>query len=179
MSKEIIITLPDSSTLSANNGDTVYNIIGKIGKGLQQAAVAAEVNGEERDLAFVVNEDVRLKVFTFKETEGKDIFWHSASHLMAQAVKRLFPDAKLAIGPAIDSGFYYDFEIERPLNPEDLDSIEAEMEKLVEENLQVTREEITKGEAIKIFSDMKEDYKVEMLQEMGGDSVSIYKQGIC
>ena len=109
MSNDITITLPDKSTMTAAKGDTVFSVIGKIGKGLQKSALAAEINGEKVDLASTLQADAALNVLTFDSPAGKDVFWHSASHLMAQAVKRLYPDTKLTIGPAIEQGFYYDF----------------------------------------------------------------------
>lgn len=177
MSNEIKITLPDSSLISAEKGQTVYDIIGSIGAGLQKAAVAAVINDVPVDLTFPVEEDASMKVLTFKDKEGKEVFWHSASHLMAQAVKRLYPEAKFAIGPAIDTGFYYDIEVKENFTPEDLEKIEGEMKKIIEEKLEVTREELPKAEAIKLFADMGEDYKVEMMQELDSDTVSMYRQG--
>jgi len=177
LSNEIKITLPDSSLISAEKGQTVYDIIGSIGAGLQKAAVAAVINDVPVDLTFPVEEDASMKVLTFKDKEGKEVFWHSASHLMAQAVKRLYPEAKFAIGPAIDTGFYYDIEVKENFTPEDLEKIEGEMKKIIEEKLEVTREELPKAEAIKLFADMGEDYKVEMMQELDSDTVSMYRQG--
>ena len=106
----ISITLPDGSKLSAENGSTLFDIIGQIGKSLQKAALAASVDGEAKDLNFIPQKDFSLKVITFKDAEGKKLYWHSTSHLMAQAVKNIFPKVKLAIGPSIDEGFYYDFD---------------------------------------------------------------------
>ncbi len=177
MSQEITIQLPDSSTIKAERGQSVFDIIGTIGKGLQKAAVAAEVNHEKVDLETTVDTDSEIKVLTFDTPEGKDVFWHSGSHLMAQAVKRLYPDAKFAIGPAIDNGFYYDIDMEHSLVPEDFEKIEAEMKRIVDEDLEVHREELPKEEALEKFREMGETYKVELIQEMEDDTVSIYRQG--
>ncbi len=177
MSNQITITLPDSSTISVEKGKTVYDAIGVISKGLQKAAVCAEVDGKLADLSALLEKDVKLKVLTFDTPQGRDVYWHSASHLMAQAIRRVFPGAKFAIGPSIDTGFYYDVDIEKNLVPEDLEKIEAEIRKISGEDLEITREEISKADAIKRFKDKGEIYKVEMLEEMDADTVSLYHQG--
>jgi threonyl-tRNA synthetase len=173
----ITITLPDSSTLQAANGDSVLSIIGKISSSLQKAAVAACVDGESVDLSRAVVKDSSVKAITFDTPEGKDIFWHSASHLMAQAVKRLFPDAKFAIGPSIENGFYYDIDVATAFVPEDLERIEETMRKIADEDLEISREEVKRRDAIKMFSDVGEIYKVEMLEDMKDEVVSLYRQG--
>lgn len=165
------------STKEADAGSTVYDITGLIGKGLQKSAIAAEVDGEMKGLDFPVVKNSKLNIFTFDSEKGKSVFWHSASHLMAQAVKRLYPDALLAIGPSIETGFYYDIDMSKQLSPDDLEVIEKEMEKIVEEKLDVTGEEISKAEAISLFQGMGEKYKVELLQALDSETVSIYKQG--
>ncbi|MBN2039088.1 MAG: threonine--tRNA ligase [Spirochaetes bacterium] len=171
------IGLPDSSILTVKKESTVYEIIGNIGKGLQKAAICAKVNDRIVDLSHRVSADSSLSVFTFDSREGKEVFWHSASHLMAQAVKKLFPEVKVTIGPAIDDGFYYDFDKKSPFVPEDLERIEAEMKKIQSEALEITREELSKDDAIKLFSSLNETYKVELLNELDTDKVSIYRQG--
>ncbi|MBN1498424.1 MAG: threonine--tRNA ligase [Spirochaetes bacterium] len=177
MGGQITITLPDSSTVAAERGESIHAILGKIGAGLQKAALAADVNGVPVDLGHAVENDASLKAITFESPLGKEIFWHSASHLMAQAVRRLYPDAKFAIGPSIEGGFYYDIDMGSALVPEDLAKIEKMMETIVAEDLEVRREEIKRADAIKMFSDAGEIYKVEMLNEMTDDVVSIYRQG--
>ena len=177
MNEEIKITLPDSSILSVPKGNTVYEIIGNIGKGLQKAALSAKINERMVDLSYNVNSDSKLSVFTFDSHEGKDTYWHSASHLMAQAVKRLFPQAKPAIGPSTSDGFYYDFDIDITFTPEDLEKIEAEMQKIVLEDIEITREEVARDEAIKLFQDKNEIYKVEILKELNDGPVTLYRQG--
>ena len=176
MNNEINIKLPDSKEIIAEQGTTVMEIIGKIGPGLQKHAIAAAINSSIVDLSHKVDADGDLKVFTFDSEEGKDIFWHSSSHVMAQAVKRLYPDAKLAIGPSIDSGFYYDIDMQKSLTPEDLEQIEAEMQKIVDEKIQFEREVFTKDDAIALFKDLNEDYKVELIEEIEDDTVSVYRQ---
>jgi threonyl-tRNA synthetase len=177
LSSQIAVTLPDSSTLQVAKGDSVFSIIGRISPSLQKAALAAVIDGVPVDLSHAVVADASLKAITFDMPEGKEIFWHSASHLMAQAVKHLFPDAKFAIGPSIDNGFYYDIDMTATFSPEDLERIEEMMRKIVEEDLEVRREELKRQDAIKIFSDAGETYKVEMLRDMTDDVVSIYRQG--
>ncbi|MBN1500494.1 MAG: threonine--tRNA ligase [Spirochaetes bacterium] len=173
----IKITLPDSSVLESPDKSSLFDIIGQIGTGLQKAALFASVDGENKDLTFVPQKDFALKVFTFKNDEGREMYWHSTSHIMAQAVKRLFPDVKVAIGPAIAEGFYYDFDVKDNFTPEDLDRIEAEMNKVISEDIEVTREELSREDAIKLFEKDGEIYKVELLKEMDADTVSIYRQG--
>ena len=177
MSSTIQLTLPDQSVIEAPSQSTVYDIVGRIGSGLQKSALAARVNNEPKDLTATVTEDATLSVITPDTEEGKDILWHSASHLMAQAVKRLFPEAQVTIGPSVETGFYYDFDIPRALTPDDLAAIEAEMEKIVKEDMPVQREEMSRQKAIELFQDMNETYKVELLSEMEDGTVSLYRQG--
>lgn len=177
MSEQIKITLPDSSIIEAQKGQSVYEIIGNIGNKLQKASLAAEINGTLVDLSTIVEADSALKVFTFDSSEGKDVFWHSASHLMAQAIKRLYPDTKLAIGPTIETGFYYDIDTTKALTPEDLEKIETEMAKIVEEAIDVTREELPVKEAAELFEKMNESYKVELINELKDEKVTMYRQG--
>ncbi|MGV7930348.1 MAG: threonine--tRNA ligase [Spirochaetota bacterium] len=177
MSSEVKVTLPDGSSLPVESNSSVYEVAGKIGKKLQKAALVAAVDDRPVDLSFRLAGDSALKLFTFASAEGKDAFWHTSSHLMAQAVKRLFPGAKLAIGPAIDNGFYYDFEVERNFTPEDLQRIEAEMAKIVAEDLEVVREEMPRQKAIDYFSSIGEAYKVELLDNLADGTVSLYRQG--
>jgi threonyl-tRNA synthetase len=177
LSSEVKVTLPDGSSLPVESNSSVYEVAGKIGKKLQKAALVAAVDDRPVDLSFRLAGDSALKLFTFASAEGKDAFWHTSSHLMAQAVKRLFPGAKLAIGPAIDNGFYYDFEVERNFTPEDLQRIEVEMAKIVAEDLEVVREEMPRQKAIDYFSSIGEAYKVELLDNLADGTVSLYRQG--
>ena len=173
---QLTITLPDGKTLAAEAGSTLYDIIGLIGKGLQKAAVAAELDGVMADLSQRVTADASLKVYTFKDAEGKKVLWHSAAHILAQAVKRLYPSAKLAIGPAVDDGFYYDFDEEQGFTREDLDSIEAEMAKIIKENIPVERIGMSRSDAEAMFRQNGDTYKMELLEAVDGDA-SFYRQG--
>jgi len=136
--------------------------------------IAAIVNGEVRDLSYILPEDAEVRFLTPGDEEGRKIYWHSTAHILAYAVKRLYPNAKLAIGPAIEDGFYYDFGVEKPFTPEEITRIEEEMKKIIEENLPFEREELSINDAIKLFKKFNEDYKIELLYELEG-SVSIYK----
>ena len=144
MSNKIAITLPDKRKIEADKGAALYDITGLIGKNLQKSAIAAELNGVLCDLSTTVDADSEINIITFDSDKGKDIYRHSTSHIMAQAVKRLYKDAKFAIGPSIENGFYYDIDMEKSLSPEDLTLIEAEMEKIIEEKLDVKREDMTR-----------------------------------
>ena len=175
----IKITLKDGSVKEIENKMSVLDIAKSISEGLARMATAGEVNGEVKDLRYVVEEDSSLNILTFESSlEGKKAYWHTTSHIMAQAVKRLFPNVKLAIGPAIDEGFYYDFDVEKPFTDEDKAKIEEEMKKIIKEDLSIERFELPREEALKLMGDMGEDYKVELINELPEDSViSFYKQG--
>ena len=157
-------------------GTTVFQIAQSISEGLARNALAGEVNGEVKDLRFEINEDCSLNILTFDDLNGKKAFWHTTSHVMAQAVKRLFPEVKLAIGPSIDNGFYYDFDIDRAFTQEDLTKIEEEMKKIVKEDLKLERFTLPKDKAIELMKD--EPYKVELIEDLpSGEEISFYKQG--
>ncbi len=177
VSENISLILPDSSKISIERGASLYEAAGVISKGLQKAALAAKFDGRPVDITYRPEKDGALEIITFNSTEGRDIFWHSGSHLLAQAVKRLFPDAKYTIGPAVDNGFYYDFDMPRNFSPEDLEAIEAEMGKIVAEDLELKREEMSRDDAVKLFSGLGETYKAEILGEMENGEVSLYRQG--
>lgn len=145
---------------------------------MARVSLAGSVNGETKDLSTPLNEDCELNLLTFDDEAGRDAFRHTSSHVMAQAVKRLFPDTKLAIGPSIDNGFYYDFDTEHVFTPEDLEKIEQEMNKIIKEDLTLERYELPREEAIKLMEQKGESYKVELIQELPEDEViSFYKQG--
>jgi len=172
----IQITLKDGSAKSYESGITILDVAKDISEGLARVALAGEVNGEVKDLRTSLNEDCQLNLLTFDSEGGKHTYWHTTSHIMAQAVKRLFPNAKLAIGPAIDTGFYYDFDTERPFTPEDLKAIESEMQKIVKEDLAIERFTLPRNEALALMKD--EPYKVELINELPEDAeISFYKQG--
>ena len=148
--------------------------------GLYRNACACRINGEVKDLRTVVEEDCELEIVTFDDADGKHAFNHTASHIMAQAVKRLYPDVKLTIGPAIDNGFYYDFDCgDKPFGPEDLEKLEAEMKKIVKEGSELEKFELSPKEAVKLMEEKNEPYKIELINEHAekGENISFYKQG--
>ncbi|MDY4080845.1 MAG: threonine--tRNA ligase [Candidatus Metalachnospira sp.] len=172
------ISLKDGVVKEYNAGITVMEIAKDISEGLARNACCGLVNGEVEDLRFPVNEDSTVEICTFDTPEGKRAFRHTASHVMAQAIKRLYPDTKLAIGPSIDDGFYYDFDREKAFTQEELDEIEKEMKKIVKEDIALERFELPRAEAIKFMEEKGEPYKVELIQDLPEDSViSFYKQG--
>lgn len=174
----IKISLKDGVVKEYNAGITVMEIAKDISEGLARNACCGLVNGEVEDLRFPVNEDSTVEICTFDTPEGKRAFRHTASHVMAQAIKRLYPDTKLAIGPSIDDGFYYDFDREKAFTQEELDEIEKEMKKIVKEDIALDRFELPRAEAIKFMEEKGEPYKVELIQDLPEDSViSFYKQG--
>ena len=171
------ITLKDGSVKEYSQAMSVIDIANDISEGLGRAACAGELNGKVVDLRTVVSEDAELNILTFNDEEGKAAYRHTTSHVLAEAVKRVFPDAKLAIGPSIDTGFYYDFEHE-PFSREDLDKIEAEMKKIIKENAAVERFELPREEAIRFMEERNEPYKVELIKDLPEDAViSFYSQG--
>ena len=149
-----------------------------IGMGLYKSVCAARVDGVVVDLRTPLNGDCKVELLTFDNVDGKKAFWHTASHVLAQAVKRLYPSAKCAIGPAVDNGFYYDFDVEKPFTREDLDKITAEMKKIVKSKIEVEKFELDPDEAVKLLEDMNEPYKVELCKEHSGkgEKISFYKQ---
>ncbi len=174
----IKVTLKDGSIKEYQEGTSVEEIVASIGSGLLKASIAAKINGNVADLSTPVNEDCSLEVLTFDDDEGKRALRHTSSHILAQAVKRLYPGIKLAIGPAIEAGFYYDFDSDKPFSEEDLSAIEKEMEKIVKEDLRLERFELPRKDAIEMMSKLGESYKVELINDLPEDEViSFYKQG--
>lgn len=174
----IKITLKDGSVREVQKGTTVYDVAASISGRLAKEAVVGAVNGKTVDLSYKLEEDCELSILKFDDAEGAHAFRHTSSHIMAQAVKRLFPDAQLAIGPAIENGFYYDFDTEHKFVPEDLDRIEAEMKKIVKEDLKLERFELPRDEAIKFMAEKGEAYKVELINDLPEDAIiSFYRQG--
>ena len=172
------ITLKDGSCREFEAGSSVLDIVKAISAGLARAAVAAVVNGETVGLETTIQDDATLEVLTFDAEEGKRVFRHTASHILAQAVKRLYPETKLAIGPAIENGFYYDFDRETTFTAEDLEKLEQEMAKVVKEDLPIERFELPREEAIALMQEQGEDYKVELIQDLPeGAVISFYRQG--
>ncbi len=173
------ITLKGDVVKEYENGMTAYDIAKDISAGLARAACAAKINGKVCDLRTCIDSDASLEILTFDDEDGKKAFRHTASHILAQAVKRLFPNVKLAIGPAIDNGFYYDFDVETPFTAEDLEKIEAEMKKIVKEGLEPVQFYLSPEEAMKTLEEQGEIYKVELCKEHAdkGEQISFYRQG--
>ena len=173
------ITLKDGSVKEYASPMSAADIAKDISMGLYRNACVCRINGEVKDLRTVISDDAALEILTFDNEEGKRAFNHTASHIMAQAVKRLYPKVKLTIGPAIEDGFYYDFDTETPFGPEDLAKIEAEMKKIVKEGFALEKFELAPDEAIKLMQEKDEPYKVELINEHAGkgEHISFYKQG--
>ena len=161
------------------NGITAAEVAKSLGMGLYKAACVCRIDGEVKDLRTPIDKDCKLEILTFDDDEGKRAFRHTASHILAQAVKRLFPQAKLAIGPAVDNGFYYDFDIDVPFTPEVLEKLEGEMKKIVKEAIPLERYELDPDEAIEMMAAKGEDYKVELIKEHAGkgEKISFFRQG--
>lgn len=173
----ITITLKDGSQKQYEQGITVLSVAQDLSEGLARNACCGIINGEVADLRQPINSDSTLEICTFDSPEGKKAFRHTASHILAQAVKRLYPQAKLAIGPSTDDGFYYDFD-DIAFTPEDFEKIEKEMKKIVKENLPIEKFELPRAEAIKLMEDANEPYKVELINDLPEDAIiSFYKQG--
>ena len=174
----IHITLPDGSVKEFESGVTAFDVAEAISPRLRKAVLAAEIDGERHDAFAPIDHDCSLKLLTFNDEDGRWTLRHTASHVLAQAVKKVKPGAKLAIGPAIDNGFYYDFDVDEPFTPDDLVLIEKEMAKIVEEKLPLERFELPREEAIKFMAERGEPYKVELIEDLPEDAViSFYKQG--
>ncbi len=175
----IKVTLKDSSIIEVEQGSSVLDVAKKISEGLARMATCGEVDGEVKDLRYVLEKDCKLNICTFESSlEGKKAYWHTTSHIMAQAVKRLFPNVKLAIGPSIDEGFYYDFDTEKTFNDEDKEKIENEMKKIIKEDLPIERFTLPREEAIKFMEEKGEPYKVELIKDLPeNEEISFYKQG--
>ena len=172
------VSLPDGSKRDYENPVTVSEIAESIGAGLAKAALAGRVDGALVDTSYLVSRDAEVAIVTERDEDGIEVLRHSCAHLMAQAVQRLFPKAQVTIGPVIEDGFFYDFAFERPFTPEDLEAIEKSMNEIVKENLEVERSVVPREEAIKLFKEMGEDYKVEIIESIPGDeNLSFYRQG--
>ena len=175
---EVKIILPDNSERAYAAGTTLGEAVKELSNSLAKKVLAADVDGELTDLREEVKDGSKVSFLTFNEQGGKDTLRHSASHIMAQAIKRLWPDAQLAIGPAIENGFYYDIDMEHVLVPEDLAKIEAEMNKIVKANFPIEKEVISRDEALKFFKEKHENYKVELIEDLPADvEISTYRQG--
>ena len=174
----IVISLPDGSKKEYPAAISALDIAKEISPRLADAAVAAEINGKLMDIGTMIESDADLVIHTFKTEAGKELYWHSTAHLMAQAVKQLWPEVQVTIGPSIEQGFYYDFDREESFTEEDLAKIEARMKELIAQDLPYQRKELSKQEAVEIFSKMGENYKIELLSEIPDtDVISTYTQG--
>ncbi len=171
------VTLKDDSVIEVEKGTKIIDVAKKISEGLARVATCGEVNGEVKDLRFELEDDCNLVIHIFDSSlEGKQAYWHTSSHIMAQAVKRLFPDVKFAIGPAIKEGFYYDFDVEKPFTDEDKAKIEEEMKKIIKEDVKIEKFSLPKKEALELMKD--QPYKQELIEELPeGEEISFYKQG--
>ncbi|MDT8437771.1 MAG: threonine--tRNA ligase [Wenzhouxiangellaceae bacterium] len=174
----IEITLPDGSHKTFDAPVTVAEVAAAIGPGLAKATLAGEIDGRLVDAGYRIERDGRLRIITARDDEGVEILRHSTAHLMAQAVKRLYPDTQVTIGPTIEHGFYYDFARAAPFRPEDLEAIEAEMQRIVEEDFQVQRSELGRDEAVAFFREQGEEYKARIIEDIPADeTLSLYRQG--
>lgn len=172
----IKVELKDGSIIEVEEGKSILDVAKQISQGLARMAMVGKVDGEVKDLRFELNKDCKLEILTFDSIEGKKAYWHTTSHIMAQAVMRLFPDTKFAIGPAIDEGFYYDFDSSATFNDEDKEKIEAEMKKIIKEDLPIERFSLPKEEALKLMEG--QPYKQELINDLPeGEEISFYKQG--
>jgi len=173
----MIIKLPDGSEREYESKKTVKEITMDISEGLARVALGAVVNGETLGMKDEVTEDAEFKVVKFEDKEGKQIFWHTTSHVMAYAIQNLFDNVKFAIGPSIDNGFYYDVDLEHRFIPEDLEKIETEMKKIIKEGYEVEKIAMSKKEAIEFFKEKNQDYKLELIEGLEDEKVGIYKIG--
>ncbi|HQB37927.1 MAG TPA: threonine--tRNA ligase [Deltaproteobacteria bacterium] len=173
----INILLPDGSNREIAAGSTIAELAASIGTGLAKAAIAGKIDGRPVDLSTVLTDGCKAEIITEKSPEALEIIRHSASHLMAHAVKELFPQAKVTIGPAIETGFYYDFDVAAPFSPEDLERIEKKMAELAAADMKIERQEMSSAEAVAKFEAMGESYKVELIRDLGAETVSVYNQG--
>ena len=163
----IKVTLKDGKILEVEKGKSILEVAKQISEGLARMATCGEVNGKVEDLRYELNEDCTLNICTFENSEeGKKAYWHTTAHIMAQAIKRLYSNVQLAIGPAIANGFYYDFDTEYRFSEEDFEKIEQEMKKIIKEDLAIERFELPRDEAIKLMKEAKEGYKVELIEDL-------------
>ncbi|MDH3980214.1 MAG: threonine--tRNA ligase [Gammaproteobacteria bacterium] len=173
------VTLPDGSTREFNQPVTVHDVAADIGPGLAKAALAGKVDGHMVDTSFLIEQDTELAIITSRDDEALELMRHDAAHVMAQATQELYPGTQVTIGPAIENGFYYDFARETPFTPDDLEKIEQRMKEIVKRDLPIQREVLERDEAIRVFGEIGETYKVEIIEDIipEGDEVSVYRQG--
>ncbi|MCU9614167.1 threonine--tRNA ligase [Caldibacillus lycopersici] len=178
MSEVIKITFPDGAVKEFSKGTSIEDIAASISPGLKKKAYAGKLNGNPIDLRTPIQEDGEIQIFTDKDEESLEIMRHSSAHLMAQAIKRLYKNVKLGVGPVIENGFYYDIDMEQSITPEDLPVIEKEMKKIINENLEITRKEVSRDEAIRIYKEIGDEYKLELIEAIPeNETVTIYEQG--
>ncbi|CAH2212346.1 threonyl-tRNA synthetase [Tepidibacter aestuarii] len=178
MMGKVKVTLKDGSVKEFDKGISILDVAKSISEGLARNIVAGQVNGDTVGVNYKLEEDSEINLLKFDDAEGKEVFRHTSAHILAQAIKRLYPEAKLAIGPAIDNGFYYDLDLEERLTNDHLEKIQAEMKKIVKEDLAIEGFELSKEEAIKLMKEKNEDYKVELIEDLPeGEVLSFYKQG--
>jgi len=176
--EKLQITLKDGAVREVEQGTTMSELAESLSRSLAKSALAAKVDGQMVDLRYKLDKNAKVEFVTFEDNEGKDVLRHSASHILAQAVKRLYNDVKIAIGPSIANGFYYDFDTAQPFTPDDLAKIQSEMEQIVKENLPIERMEVSRAEALRKFAELGETYKVELINDLPEDvTISLYKQG--
>ena len=175
----IKVTLKNGEIMEFENGVTAADVCKQISMGLYRAACACEINGEVKDLRTALNDDCTLNILTFDDENGKKAYWHTTSHILAQAIKRLYPDVKLAIGPSIDNGFYYDFDFSAPFTADDIEKVEAEIKKIIKENIPLEKFELAPADALDLMNQQGEIYKAELIEEHAGkgEPISFYKQG--
>ena len=174
----MLVYLPNGDSLEVIDNATVLDVASKISEGLMRNAVAGKVDGELVDLKHQVKENQTVSIITMKDKEGLDIYRHTCSHVLAQAVKTIFPTCNLAIGPVVENGFYYDVDFKTPITQDDLSKIEAEMQKIIKSDLPIERFELPRKDAIKLVRGFKEPYKVQLIEDLEEDAViSFYKQG--
>ncbi len=175
--EQVKITFPDGAVREFDKGVTTEEVAASISPGLKKKAVAGKVDGKVVDLLLPINADATVEIVTLDSEEGLEVYRHSCAHLMAQAIKRLYPDVKLGIGPVIENGFYYDIDM-APLKPEDLKSIEKEMKKIINENIKIERKAVSREEALRIYEEIDDHLKLELIRELpDGEEISIYEQG--
>ncbi|MGR9117031.1 MAG: threonine--tRNA ligase [Gammaproteobacteria bacterium] len=173
-----VITLPDGSQRSFDHAVSIMDVAQSIGSGLAKATLAGKVNDKLVDASAMIEQDASLQIITARDEEGVDVIRHSTAHLLAQAVKQLFPDAQVTIGPVIENGFYYDFAYERPFTPEDLSAIEKKMQELAADDIAISRSVMSRDDAVKFFKDLGEDYKAEIIASIpANEDLSLYAQG--
>ena len=174
----VLLTFPDGALKKFTKGVTTEDVAAFISPGLKKKAIAGKVNGKLVDLTRQIEQDAKIEIITLDSKEGLEVYRHSTAHLMAQAIKRLYPEVKLGIGPVIEDGFYYDIDMPHTLKPEDLPEIEKEMKKIINENLEIKRRVVTREQALAIYEELGDHLKLELIRELPeGQEITIYDQG--